>query len=95
MAASGAALTAWTAYVAVLGDGAGVTDFEATVANAGVTGASVIELRLAATGAADENEPEFTWATAMTARPASGSFALSLSFAERHSGPLNLQYRIN
>lgn len=95
VAASGAALTAWTAYVAVLGDGAGVTDFEATVANAGVTGASVIELRLAATGAADENEPEFTWATAMTARPASGSFALSLSFAERHSGPLNLQYRIN
>lgn len=94
-AAAGGALPPWTAYVAALGDGSGVTEFEATVTDAGVTGASVIELRIAATGAADENEPEFTWATAMIARPASGSFALSLSFAERHSGPLNLQYRIN
>jgi hypothetical protein len=85
----------WTPYTAALGNGTGVTDFEATVVDAGVSGASVIELRLAATSDTDENEPEFTGAVQMIARPAAGSFVLSLTFAECHSGPLNLQYRIN
>jgi hypothetical protein len=31
----------------------------------------------------------------MIARPATGSFTLSLALADRHSGPLKLQYRIN
>ena len=85
----------WTAYVAALGDGIGVTEFEATVTDAAVTGTSVIEIRLASTDDNQENEPEFTNLWAMTAHPAAGNFVLTLSFAERHSGPLNLQYRIN
>ena len=94
-AAAGGALPPWTAYVAALGDGIGVTDFEATVTASGVTSASVIELRLASTLDSDENEPEFSNLWEMTTHPAAGSFILTLSFAERHSGPLNLQYRIN
>ncbi len=86
---------AWTAYQAVLPNGIGVSDFEATVSDAAVSAASVIEIRLTATPDSAENEPEFTNLWAMTAHPATGSFLLTLSFAEHHSGPLNLQYRVN
>ena len=85
----------WTDFVAALGGAAGVADFEMTVTDAACGTGSVIELRLAATAGADENEPEFVLLNAMTAQPGSGSFALTLAFAERHSGPLKLQYRIN
>ena len=66
-----------------------------TVTDAACGTGSDIELRLAAPAGADENEPEFVLLNAMTAQPGSGSFALTLAFAERHSGPLKLQYRIN
>ena len=85
----------WTAQSLNLGNGSGVTDIEAVVVDAACTLSSVIELRFAPTLDTDENEPEFLNVWTMNAKPASGSFALSVSFAERHSGPLKLQYRIN
>jgi hypothetical protein len=85
----------WTAQNLNLGNGIGVTDFEAVVVDAACTVSSVIELQFAPTLDTDENEPEFLNVWTMIAKPASGSFALSVSFADRHSGPLKLQYRIN
>lgn len=90
-----AALKLWTAYTASLPAGAGVMDFTATVTDGSVLATSTLELQLAATTDADENEPEFTSIASMSAKPATGSFELNIVFTERHSGPLKLQYRIN
>jgi hypothetical protein len=85
----------WQAMTASLGAGAGIEDFEMTVTDPNCDTTSVVEVRLAATTDADENEPEFVDVKSMIARPATGSFTLSLALADRHSGPLKLQYRIN
>lgn len=85
----------WTGVTLNLPAGAGVVDATQTVADAGVTAASTIELKLAATTADDENEAETISLDSLAADPASGSFDIIAAFRERHAGPIKLQYRIS
>lgn len=94
-APSGGGGAAWTAATANLPAGAGVYDFEQTVTAASVTGTSKIALMLDHAADTDENEPEFIDLANMTAFPGTGSFTLSMTFREPHSGPIKFFYQVN
>ena len=88
---------AWVLVTVTLPSGPGVYEWRQTIANAGVTPTSVIQLKAAPAPEADnlEYDPEFIDITSMTALPAAGSFDVILTFRELHSGPINLQYQVN
>jgi hypothetical protein len=72
-----------------------VFDHQQTFNDASITPASKIELLLDPGTDSDENQPEGLYITAMTARPAAGSFLLVMEFGEPTSGPIKLFYQVN
>lgn len=86
---------AWTSVTANVPSGAGVFDYEQTVTDAAVSGTSKIILMLDPSADSDENEPEFIDLINMAAFPGAGSFTLSMTFREPHSGPIKIFYQVN
>lgn len=95
LSASGGSAAVWTSATANLPSGAGVYDYEQTVTDAAVSGTSKIMLSLDPGADTDENEPEFIDLINMTAFPSAGSFTLSMTFREPHSGPIKIFYQVN
>lgn len=87
----------WNLTTITLPDKGGVFEWKQTIVNALVTPSSTIDIKLAP--ARDdqflEYDPQFTEISSIVATPNTGSFDVSITFRELHSGPINLQYTVN
>ncbi len=93
LGAGGAA--AWVNTTLTLPNGRGVIEATQNIVDAACLATSTIVLKLAATTSADENEAEGIALLSLVANPNIGSFDISATFADLHSGPIMLQYQIN
>lgn len=86
-------LPQWVAATVTLPDGAGVFDHTQTITAEGVAPTDTLSVMLAPALDANENVPEMLSLTSLSALAGTGEFTLTLEFAERSSGPINILWR--